>query len=513
MKGFLRAARDLFASEKGVPVDAELDGRLRAFHDHVDRLRKVRVAMQLYSDAVDTLSKAESVLADALSTYYQHSVPTAPSSDAAAAAATSFPAHGVAHSLKNLMGEKFSVVRGSINGILQNRCIKPVTAVLAKVAPLEEKVKQRKALLHDHDTHRSLLQKEQESGKPGDDPSILRQSVKLDEVSLNLGRVVSAVDASLLEFEKARPLMLVQELAAVVGVFYYHGTATTALVGRLLPLLPQAASTLCLLNALGSNKQRPSPSPGVAATEGLQAVEVAVMRKSIMGGRYGGYGLLDDDGLPAPMPPLQSRESLAQSRRDAGADFGRGSSELLPVSAALQPPSPSQQPQQPQQLDESSSSPSRSPRVLPTRTPSFRAPAGILDAMAPTIVAPSSSSSSSLGRAGDDGTLSSDDEEELLRSSLAGQELSGGVLAMSAPTVPAKLANRPSESAPDLAKEDSPRTSTTSRASESAPELTNKRSSVAVVSSLGIVSQALAAGNAAAPPKAPKPGQQQRKDS
>ena len=172
-----------------------------------------------------------------------------------------------------------------------------------------------------------------------------------------------------------------------------------------------------------------------------------------------------------------------------------------------------QQQQQQQQLDESSSSPSRSPRVLPTRTPSFRAPAGILDAMAPTIVAPSSSSSSSLGRAGDDGTLSSDDEEELLRSSLAGQELSGGVLAMSAPTVPAKLANRPSESAPDLAKEDSPRTSTTSRASESAPELTNKRSSVAVVSSLGIVSQALAAGNAAAPPKAPKPGQQQRKDS
>ena len=58
MKGFLGR---LFGGGVG-PVDQEFELRHTNFNEHVERLRKVRLALQLYSDAVDTLSKAETVL-------------------------------------------------------------------------------------------------------------------------------------------------------------------------------------------------------------------------------------------------------------------------------------------------------------------------------------------------------------------------------------------------------------------------------------------------------------------
>ena len=82
-------------------------------------------------------------------------------------------------------------------------------------------------------------------------------------LSASLGKVASSVEQGLKEFEVARPRMLAQGLAAAVGCLFYQGHVTTTLLGRLLPPLPQVASTLCLLHALGSYNQR-SPTRLVA---------------------------------------------------------------------------------------------------------------------------------------------------------------------------------------------------------------------------------------------------------
>lgn len=301
MKSFFRG---IFGGSTA-PVDEEFDARVREFNQHAEKLRKVRLAMQLYLDAADAMSKAETILAEAFEGYYKASLDGCSSGGDARP-----PCHAVSESFRATMAGRFSVQRANINNIINNRCVKPVTAILAKVGTVHEKIKLRKTLLADHDSSVMLLQRAREAGKPQDDPSVQRHSIKLDEVSNNLGRVISSVDSSLEDFKQARPHMLAQEMAAVVGCIYYNGSSIVALVGKLLPLLPQSSSTLCVLSAMGSQKKRPSS----LTTENLRAVEVRIARDSVMGGRYGGYGLLDSaSGLLVPTAPLQSRESLGPS--------------------------------------------------------------------------------------------------------------------------------------------------------------------------------------------------------
>ena len=365
-----RFLRGLFGTSHSVE-DAEHEARARAFQEQVERLKQVRMALQLYSDAIDALSKAEVVVAESFDAYYKACPPCGDDP---------LPHMEVAASFKHFAVDKYTGARVSITGIVQSRCIKPITAILSKVGPLEEKIKLRKSLLQDHETHRTSLHREREAGKGAEDPSVQRQSVKLDSISLNLGKVASSVEQGLKEFEDARPHMLAQELAAAVACLFYQGQVTTTLLGRLLPPLPQVASTLCLLHALGSRKQRSS------APLRNKSVAVVLARKVIMGGSHGGYGRLDDGGLLVPSGPLQSREAIKQAKGSAsGGDGGEGETNvqggveglLLPQGlldvAGLEPPAAT-----PAVEEEAAavtagggaSSPARSPH--PVRLPSMR---------------------------------------------------------------------------------------------------------------------------------------------
>jgi len=385
-----RFLRGLFGTSHSVE-DAEHEARARAFQEQVERLKQVRMALQLYSDAIDALSKAEVVVAESFDAYYKACPPCGDDP---------LPHMEVAASFKHFAVEKYTGARVSITGIVQSRCIKPITAVLSKVGPLEEKIKLRKSLLQDHETHRTSLHREREAGKGAEDPSVQRQSVKLDSISLNLGKIASSVEQGLKEFEDARPHLLAQELAAAVACLFYQGQVTTTLLGRLLPPLPQVASTLCQLHALGSRKQRSSAPPR------NKSVAVVLARKEINGGGYGGYGRLDDGGLLVPSGPLQSREAIKQAKGSAsGGDGGEGETNvqggveglLLPQDlldvAGLEPPAAT-----PAVEEEAtaavtamtaaevtagggSSSPARSPH--PVRLPSTRISAPPLEPLSP----------------------------------------------------------------------------------------------------------------------------------
>jgi hypothetical protein len=153
-----RFLRGLFGTSHSIE-DAEHEARARAFQEQVERLRQARAALQLYSDAVDALSKAEVVVAESFDAYYKACPHPSSGEDPL------LPHMEVAASFRQMAVEKYSGARTSINGIIQSRCIKPITAILSKVGPLEEKIKLRKSLLQDHEAHRTSLQREREAGK------------------------------------------------------------------------------------------------------------------------------------------------------------------------------------------------------------------------------------------------------------------------------------------------------------------------------------------------------------
>lgn len=157
-----RFLRGLFGTSHSVE-DAEHEARARAFQEQVERLKQVRMALQLYSDAIDALSKAEVVVGESFDAYYKACPPCGDDP---------LPHMEVAASFKHFAVDKYTGARVSITGIVQSRCIKPITAILSKVGPLEEKIKLRKSLLQDHETHRTSLHREREAGKGAEDPSV-----------------------------------------------------------------------------------------------------------------------------------------------------------------------------------------------------------------------------------------------------------------------------------------------------------------------------------------------------
>ena len=75
-----RFLRGLFGTSHSIE-DAEHEARARAFQEQVERLRQARAALQLYSDAVDALSKDEVVVAESFDAYYKACPPPSSGED------------------------------------------------------------------------------------------------------------------------------------------------------------------------------------------------------------------------------------------------------------------------------------------------------------------------------------------------------------------------------------------------------------------------------------------------
>ena len=300
MTSFFRAAAN-FVGYSGPQHEesAEFVRKLDGFRSHVSEVQKVRDAMQLYSDAAEAMLAAQVVLSEALDSYYQTAAQaTAASSSHSSVAAPVAPAcHSVAQAYKVSAVEMYGHVRPALREVFVARCVRPATFILAGVPAVHEQIADRKKLIAAFNEVRGAIESQKAYDKQTRSPALLRQEARLAEVTLQLSTLDAALAATLDEFAEARPRMLAQELAAAVACSYHQAQQLSEQLSPLLPQLPQAASSLCLLQAATASRQKRRGSVGAAAQHSgssssrAQAEEYVLERAKVAGGRSGGYGL------------------------------------------------------------------------------------------------------------------------------------------------------------------------------------------------------------------------------
>jgi hypothetical protein len=294
MTSFFRGAARALGWDSTEHVDSpEFTSKLHNFKEHIDEIQKVRDAMQLYSDAVEATIAAQVVLGDALDSYYKSSCKTMTTEQK-----NNPPAcHNVAQAFKKATLEMYGHVRPAVHEVFVSRCVRPVTFILSRVPAVHEQISQRKKLIASFHEVQATIDSHKDSGSL----VLAKHEAKLHEVTIELGHMDSTLTSTLDEFSESRPKMLAQELASVVACSYHQSNMLCDQLSVLLPLLPQAASSLCLLQAAAATREKKvnknlsnDVSASILNSLVCQINEDGVIleRGKFSGGRAGGYGLI-----------------------------------------------------------------------------------------------------------------------------------------------------------------------------------------------------------------------------
>ncbi len=311
---FTRVARAVgFESEQ--TETPEFTKRVGEFKTHVNDLQKVRDALQLYSDSMEAMLAAQVVLGDALDAYYRSSMRTASTTEGSTNSNSidnsssnyqkDMIHHNVARLYKGFGNNMQYTMRPVLHEVFVSRCVRPVNFILARVPFVDDLLKARKKLVMEFNDTR-LQYSEKQSGV---------KAQQLEEKLVSLQTQIATNNHSLMlsldEFAVARPLMLKQEFASLVACSFHHFRTSANHLATLLPVLPQAASSLCLLQASSTMTDFPQ------TPRNEERVEIVLERAKVVGGRTGGYGGLAAGATPSPASHTR-RKSIKSNRLVAG---------------------------------------------------------------------------------------------------------------------------------------------------------------------------------------------------
>ena len=307
---FTRVARAVgFESEQ--TETPEFTKRVVEFKTHVNDLQKVRDALQLYSDSMEAMLAAQVVLGDALDAYYRSSMKTASTSEESTNDNSrednkkSMIHHNVARLYKGFGNNMQYTMRPVLHEVFVSRCVRPVNFILARVPFVDDLLKARKKLVAEFNDTRMQYSEKQSGVK----------AQQLEEKLVSLQTQIATNNHSLMlsldEFAVARPLMLKQEFASLVACSFHHFRTSANHLATLLPVLPQAASSLCLLQASSTVTDFP-PIP-----RNEERVDIILERAKVVGGRTGGYGGLVAGATQSPACHTR-RKSIKSQRLVAG---------------------------------------------------------------------------------------------------------------------------------------------------------------------------------------------------
>lgn len=297
----------------------EFTRKLSDFNTHVSDLQRVRDALQLYSDSMEAMLAAQVVLGDALDTYYRSSMQAScSSSEEQQARVTSSPAptavssrgtsdlanattidgkkldgddsmmhHNIAKLYKKYGHHMHNNMRPVLHEVFTSRCIRPVNYILARVPSVHENLARRKKLIYDFNDVQSQLSREKQQSQK----SITLES-KLNEIQNEIQDNNHDLMLSLDEFAVSRPLMLRQEFSAMIACSYHHVNSAMSQLGQLLPLLPQSASSMCLLQAADQ-----FDTEVLGQHDRANKIKVILERAKVEGGQVGGYGVAESPSI------------------------------------------------------------------------------------------------------------------------------------------------------------------------------------------------------------------------
>jgi len=307
--------------------NVEFDEKIREFNLHVNEIQRIREAMHIWSDAVDTFCAANVILADAFHRHFdscrdEQSVPQSYRS--------------IATAFKKIEYDINNVLRPTVKEVFYKRCIEPTESIVAMVPAINEQIHLRKQILLDFDSYNAKIQNDASAGR---DPN-MKTKAKLSKTTQELASVQESIKNSLREFNSAKPNMLGNELAAAVACIYHLSSTSAVNLAKILPFIPQTSSTLCILCSQSSKHKAQSLSSlrKSQQTQQNQQPQVSVATiLSVISEQQEKLQRISSTSRPSePEPELSVvRPIVSRSGFAGGKDGGYGVSSSVQYSAAI----------------------------------------------------------------------------------------------------------------------------------------------------------------------------------
>ena len=329
-------------------TDFGFDQKCHKFY-MLDRvLQDIHASFTAYLESIDALSRASSAVSSGLTSLY-----TFENCAFDKTARDAIDTHGAIT----------KIVVPAVKRAFVDMVIKPCGTLLAKMPEIHQMIERRKQLLLDFDSYRSRYAAESQRGKTS--ASAEKLSNKLETTKAALHSLEEQILHRFDELEQERPSMLVSELSSLVSCeTHFHATCAEHL-GNLLPVLPQAATSMCLLASYTNFHQQKFDKEMKANV---------AQRPVVAAQRHEGAGSALDAGAPDAPPAPQNGADDAVGR--AGSEIAEEliSRQSLTASppqrpARAQGSTPPLQAQSDQSDDGEVGAPSADPAPLPPPPP------------------------------------------------------------------------------------------------------------------------------------------------
>jgi hypothetical protein len=278
-------------------------------------LVKVHMTMQLWLDSIDLFCSSWIGVGESLTTFCTLS--SEHNSDL-----QNLPLHQLSKTFLAIGTDVNQSLRGILKSIFMDRCLKPIESILAIVPVINQKIQERKNVLLDVGFYKSKRQSELSSGKDPEHPSVVKLTNKLNESNRILETLTNDVINCVEELSFARTNMLGPEIAALLACMETFPAVLSQKVAQLQPLIPQTASTKCLLlaslEAAESSLKSNDLVDSLRSNPTISPVEPTLRRTGAFGGTSGGYGQAGFlEGLMSSVDTLMKQTSPTNSKANA----------------------------------------------------------------------------------------------------------------------------------------------------------------------------------------------------
>jgi hypothetical protein len=275
----------------------------------VNDLQKVKDVLELWVESLDAFAATTTLAANSFKQFFCES----PYPDQTS------PYKGAASCFQEAVDKLHGTVIPTVRQLFASRCLQPITAIIALVHPLNIQLSERKQLLLDFDSYKARIQVHHESGRDSLHPKVIKTALKLDEVAKQLYALQLNILACFQEYEKARSETFGPEFASFVACLFHLSSFSADLVGCVVPTLPQAASSLYILesnipqNFLELNSASLLASVGTDDPDDGDSTRrlppaLVLSRSEFAGGSHGGYS-----GYSAVLPEKDVYEPEAST--------------------------------------------------------------------------------------------------------------------------------------------------------------------------------------------------------
>lgn len=260
--------------------------------------------MDVWIESFDTFGAATLMLSESFKGFFAFK----PTVDMDMPSPLESPFHNAANGFLEISKKLNRVILPSVRQMFEIRCLQPLASILALIGPIDTLLQERKSVLLDFDSYRSRIEKEHAAGRDSQHPLVVKKAMKLDEVAKQLYSLNNTICASFDEFEKARTITMGPEFSSFVACFYHFSSYSSELSGKVVPGLPQIASSLYILESfigqsfsdLHAMDLTPATATSATVTSTVKSSDntladvvagpaMVLERSQYAGGGYGGY--------------------------------------------------------------------------------------------------------------------------------------------------------------------------------------------------------------------------------